>query len=237
MIKKLHYCWFGGNKKTKIIKKCIESWKKYCPDYEIIEWNENNFDVHCCQYVEEAYKAKKWAFVSDYCRFFVLYNYGGIYLDTDVEMIKSLYGLPNSFVGFEKIDMCNSGLIRGALKNDNICRLMLESYRQDKFMLEDGSFNLKTVCERETELLECFGLKRNGELQEVAGTTVFPKEYFCGKDVETMKLFITKNTYTIHHYAGSWLSSKRKIVKKMIQIFGYNFTQKLVKIKHWLRKE
>ncbi|MBR0278262.1 MAG: hypothetical protein IJQ50_07375 [Clostridia bacterium] len=88
--KKIHYCWFGEEKHSKKIKKCIKSWKKHCPDYEIIEWNEKNFDIHCFKWVEQAYNNKKWAFVSDYVRLFVLYNYVGIYLDTDVEIIKPL---------------------------------------------------------------------------------------------------------------------------------------------------
>ena len=118
MSKTIHYCWFGKNPKSKLILKCIDSWRKCCPDYEIKEWNEENFDINCCDYVREAYEAKKWAFVSDYCRFYVLYNYGGIYLDTDVELLKSLDVLSKNFVGFENQNRVNSGLIRGAMTID-----------------------------------------------------------------------------------------------------------------------
>lgn len=227
----IHYCWFGRNEKSKLIKKCIASWKKFAPDYEIIEWNEDNFDVNCCDYIREAYEAKKWAFVSDYCRFWVLYNYGGIYLDTDVEIIKSIDDLPNTFVGFESQTTCNSGLIRGALPNDEICRLMLESYHEDKFIKENGEFNLKTVCERETEIFEVFGLRRNDTLQRINDTTIFPKEYFCGKNLETRKLELTDNTYTIHHYAGSWLTPWQKFKIFVRRIIGKKLYSFLYKIK------
>lgn len=209
--KNLHYCWFGGNPKSDVIKKCIESWKKYCPNYEIIEWNENNFDVNCCDYVRGAYQARKWAFVSDYCRFWILYNYGGVYLDTDVELIKPINNLPYTFVGFENKMVVASGLIRGALPNDEICKLMLESYHADKFINEKGELNLKTVCERETEIFESFGLKQNGKLQMVNGTTVYPVEYFAPKDYITGELNITENTVSIHHYDASWYNDIDKL--------------------------
>ena len=214
-IKKIHYCWFGGNPLSDIIQKCIASWKKECPDYEIIEWNETNFDVRCCQYIEEAYNNKKWAFVSDYARFKILYENGGIYVDTDVELIKGISNLPQSFVGFESNKLVNSGLIRGAEIGDTICRRMIESYHSDRFVLDDGSLNTKTVCERETEILQEYGLKLNGELQSVAETTVFPTEYFCPKDFLTEELNITEKTYSIHHYDASWYSEEDKYTLRL----------------------
>ena len=209
-IKKIHYCWFGGNQKPEIVQKCINSWKEKCPNYEIVEWNENNFDINSCDYVREAYNAKKWAFVSDYCRFWVLYNYGGIYLDTDVELIKSIDNLPDAFVGFENQTTVASGLIRGALPNDEICRLMLESYRIDHFLEKDGSYNTKTVCVRETSIFKDFGLVLNGSLQVVCKTTVYPIDYFCPLDYTNGKMVITENTYSIHHYSASWHGAKEK---------------------------
>lgn len=206
MLKTIHYCWFGGAEKSEIIKRCIESWKKHCPDYEIVEWNENNFDINTCKYVKEAYNAKKWAFVSDYCRFWVLYNFGGIYMDTDVEILKPLDDLPADFVGFESETTVNSGLIRGAAKGDMICREMLDSYEKDSFILENGEYNPCTVCERETAVLQKHGLVVNGELQVVADTTVFPTEYFNPKGGNYGKDKITENTYTVHHYVASWKS-------------------------------
>lgn len=229
--KKIHYCWFGGAPFPEIVIKCMESWKKFCPDYKIVEWNESNFNIHCCKYVEEAYNAKKWAFVSDYCRFFVLYNYGGVYLDTDVELIKTIDDLPENFVGLEDKETCNSGLIRGAQKGDMICEKMLKSYNDDAFILEDGSLNLKTVCERETDILKLYGLKGNGCMQNVCGTTVFPKDYFSPKDYVTQKVHITERTYSIHHYAYSWQGEKENISSKiyrcLYKIFGAKFANKV----------
>ena len=211
----IHYCWFGGNPLPELTIKCIESWKKFCPDYEIIEWNEQSFDINCSDYAKEAYEAKKWAFVSDYCRFYILNKQGGIYLDTDVELIKPIDDLLDcSFVGFEGKSVVASGLIRGIVPNDVVCQRMLDSYNSDHFLLDDGSFNLKTVCERETEILQEYGLKTDGSLQTVINTKVFPSEYFCPLDNVTWNLNITENTYSIHHYDSSWISEERKYAKE-----------------------
>ncbi len=225
--KKIHYCWFGGKPLNKLGEKCLASWKKYCPDYEIIEWNESNFDIHCCKYVEEAYNAKKWAFVSDYCRFWVLYNFGGIYMDTDVEVIKPLDDLPNNFVGFENDDSVASGLIRGALINDSLCELMLESYGKDKFLLDNNELNLKTVCERETGILCEHGLVLNGEKQTILETTVFPVDFFCPINMKNGKLKTTENTYSIHHYSASWVSKKSKFRAKVYRIVNRLFGDRI----------
>ncbi len=215
MNKILHYCWFGNNKKSDIIIECMETWKKFFPDYEIIEWNETNFDVHCCRYVEEAYNSKKWAFVSDYCRFWALYKYGGIYLDTDVKIIRSFEGLPLCFVGFESQNAVASGLVRAASKGDEVCKLMLESYHSDSFLLSNGELNLKTVCQRETEILGRFGLQLNNEMQEICNTVVFPKEYFCPLDFATGRMNITSNTYSIHMYGGSWHTPQQEYATEL----------------------
>lgn len=226
-LKVIHYCWFGGNPLPKLVEQCIDSWKKFCPDYEIIEWNETNFDVHCCRYVEEAYQAKKWAFVSDYARFWILYNYGGVYLDTDVELLKSIEDLSDTFVGFENKDTVASGLIRGALKGDEICRLMLEEYEADRFDLGDGMFNVKTVGIRETALLEKFGLKRDDSMQEVCGTTIYPREYFCPKSFIDENVTLTENTYSIHHYSASWHTEEEKHAEKLKKKFNKFMPRKL----------
>lgn len=219
MIKKIHYCWFGGNPLPELAKKCMESWKKYCPDYEIIEWNESNFDINCCDYVKEAYEAKKWAFVSDYCRFYALYNFGGIYLDTDVELIKPIDSLPDNFVGFENQSTCNSGLIRGANIGNRICKLMLESYQQSHFLLEGCEYNTTTVCVRETNILKELGMVADGSMQQVDDTKIFPIEYFSPKDVCTRELKITKNTISIHHYDASWCSKEDRLKNQLIETY------------------
>lgn len=209
--KKIHYCWFGHNPKTELIENCLHSWKTFCPDCEIIEWNEANFDINCCDYVREAYEAKKWAYVSDYCRFYVLYQHGGIYLDTDVELLKPLDTLPDTFVGFENRTSVASGLIRGAKPGDKLCKEMMESYESDHYLLPDGTFNTETVCRRETGLLQQYGLKLNNTLQKVGETWIYPSEYFCPKDYLTEELNITEHTYSIHHYDASWYTEEDKI--------------------------
>lgn len=232
MPKTIHYCWFGGAEKSPVILKCIESWKKFCPDYEIKEWNERNFDIHCNQYVEEAYNAKKWAFVSDYCRFFVLYNYGGIYVDTDVEIIKPLTDLPLNFVGFERSASVNSGLIRGAERGDAVCKEVLDSYEGDVFILPDGKYNMLTVCDRETEILVRHGLILDNVKQTVGGTTVFPTEYFNPKGGDYGEEKITPNTYTVHHYLASWKSPlDRKIMAYKVK-YGVKKGKRLFALRH-----
>lgn len=223
--KVIHYCWFGRTKKNRLIKRCIDSWKKFCPEYTIIEWSEGNFNINCCEYVQEAYRQKKWAFVSDYCRFYVLEKYGGIYLDTDVELVKKLDDLPDCFVGFEDDMNCNSGLVRGAIMGDAICKEMLESYHSDIFMKSDGSLNLHTVCERETKILQKYGLATIDTIQIVRGTTVYPKDYFNPYNRSNGKIECTKNTYSIHHYASSWVDTyslfRGKTYRMINRIFGY----------------
>ncbi len=215
MIKIIHYCWFGHGEKSELIKKCMATWKKYCPDYTFFEWNEDNFDIHCCQYVEEAYIAKKWAFVSDYCRFWALKKYGGVYLDTDVELLRSLDDLPDNFVGFESKKLVASGLIRGASPNSAILDLMLQSYHNDVFVAEDGSLNLKTVCERETQILVDMGLILNNQKQIVGDTTIYPSSYFSPLDYDTNKLLISADTYSIHWFGGSWHNEQEAYCNKL----------------------
>ena len=227
MHKTIHYCWFGGNPKSELILKCMESWKKVCPDFEIVEWNESNFDVSCCRYVKEAYEAKKWAFVSDYARFWILYHFGGIYVDTDVELIKPLEDLPDTFVGFEDKHTVASGLIRGACKGDSFCKQMLDSYEKDSFLLEDGSINKTTVCMRETALLKEQGLIPNGTLQQIGETTVYPSEYFSPKNYITGEMKLTSNTVSIHHYDSSWYSEEDKYAIALRTKYSKFMPQKL----------
>ncbi len=237
MQKVIHYCWFGGKPLNKLAKKCINSWKKYFPDYEIKEWNESNFDFNCCQYVKEAYEAKKWAFVSDYARYKILYQQGGVYFDTDVEVIKPFDDIlsKGAFMGCEnskgeKISVA-SGLGCAVEPNNEFYKLMLESYEKDSFILENGELNLYTVVDRVTDALIEKGLEDSEEIQEICGIKIYPTEYFCPIDINTGKKKITKNTYSIHHYQASWKSSKAKLKKNVYRltrrIFGKKITTKL----------
>lgn len=226
--KVIHYCWFGGNPLSADSQKCIESWKKYCPDYEIRRWDETNVDFNECQYAIEAYQEGKWAFVSDYVRFKILYENGGLYFDTDVELIKPINVIikNGSFMGCENsIDEgfdnsigvapglrlgVNPGLGLGANPGLGLYREILEFYKTLHFKNPDGSLNLKTVVEYTTELLSKHGLNDTNSIQCVEGITIYPKEYFNPMDIKTGKINILENTVSIHHYAGSWLDEKGK---------------------------
>lgn len=212
-VKKIHYIWVGGRKKPALVKKCIRSWEKFFPDWEIIEWNESNLDININEYCKQAYEAKKYAFVSDVLRFDVLYRYGGLYFDTDVEVIKSFETIINeyeAFSGFEN-EYINPGLVLySAYPGNSLFKEMLDIYSQEKFALEDG-YNTKTVCEYFTELMCNYGLKQNNQLQTINGFTVFPRTFFCPVDSIWRRQEFTKDTYTIHRFAASWVGRKQKL--------------------------
>lgn len=241
--KKIHYCWFGGKPFPEDVKKYIESWKKYCPDYEIIEWNESNFDVNQNQYCKEAYEAKKWAFVSDYARLKVLYDNGGIYMDTDVEVVKPLDDLLkyNWFSGFESEEKIQTGTM-GASWNSTIIKLLLSDYEKRHFLKNDGNFDLTTNVELITKTLkENYDIKLNNKYQLFGDNNVLvPFDYLCAKSFFSGDILKTSNTYTIHHFKGTWKSEvelkKDKIRKILIKIFGENFVKLLFKRKNALRK-
>lgn len=206
----IHYCWFGGNPKSKLIKKCIRSWKKYCPDYEIIEWNESNFDLNCCDYVREAYEAKKWAFVTDYARLKIIYENGGIYLDTDVELIKNLdeFLKYDSFFGYEDKLHIATGLGFGAIKGNAILKELMSDYENIHFINEDGTFDLTSCPVRNTLTLEKFGLIGNGDTAVIANNAFFSAEYFSPIDYFTGIKTITDKTVSIHWFNASWQSEE-----------------------------
>ncbi len=220
--KKIHYCWFGGNPLTEIAKKCIDSWKKFFPDYEIIEWNEQNFDVYCNDYVKEAYENKKWAFVSDYARFKILYEEGGLYFDTDVEVVKDMSKIieQGSFMGAESLTTVNPGLGIGASKGLEFYKIVLEDYEKSHFKNEDGTINLTTIVERTTKFLEKYGLKEINKIENFKEITIYPKEYFCPINYETNELTLTDETYSIHHYTASWYDETQKCALKLKRKFN-----------------
>lgn len=211
--KMIHYCWFGGAEKPSLAKKCIASWKKFCPDYEIIEWNETNIDIQAMpDYVKEAYEAQKWGFVPDYIRLWLVYTYGGIYLDTDVEIIKSFDQLLSlhAFCGFESKEYVNFGLGFGAEKGNARIKKVMDSYLEMHFRNEDGTLNLIPSPVLNTKALcEC-GLIQNNSLQNLENMMVYPMEYFCPMDYQTRLISKTKNTYSIHRYSASWFPPDQK---------------------------
>lgn len=230
----IHYCWFGKSPLPEKDKKCIESWKKYCPDYEIIEWNEDNYDVNINQYMKAAYKEKKWGFVPDYARFDIIFNHGGFYLDTDVELIKSLDELRHNtgYMGFEGKIWINGGIGFGAEAGNETIRALRDMYDSISFYNEDGSLNLQPSPYYITDLLTNMGLIRNDSFQNVGELKIYPTEYFAAKDYETGVLSLTKNTISIHQYNASWQSGKKKRAQKIRKLIGPSYFDALVKIKN-----
>lgn len=230
--KKIHYCWFGGKSLDKLGQKCLNSWKKFFPDYEIIEWNESNFDINSCQYAKEAYDAKKWAFVSDYARFKILYEHGGVYFDTDVEVVKSFEDIldKGNFMGCERRwDTVAPGLGMATTPKLEIIKEIIDDYEQSRFIKEDGTYDLTTIVERTTKILKKNGLINTDIIQIVKGINVYPPEYFCPINMETGKLKITENTYSIHRFAGSWEKKSNKFRGKIYRFINRYFGEIVAK--------
>ena len=203
----IHYCWFGESEKPEFVKKCIQSWKKYCPNYEIVEWNESNFDVNCCAYVKEAYQCKKWAFVSDYARLWIIYHKGGIYLDTDIELIKNLDVLINNdaYFGYEDPKHINTGVGFGAIKGHDIVKAMLEDYHAVHFLQQDGEMDLTPCPVRNSKVLEARGYLLDGHTKQQDKVKLYSQRWLCPIDYHTGKMEITEETVSIHHYNGTWM--------------------------------
>ena len=210
----IHYCWFGGNELPPLAKKCIKSWKKYCKDHVIIRWDESNFDISSAPlYVRQAYEAKKWAFVTDYVRLKVVYEYGGIYFDTDVQVIKKIdeFLVHNSFFGFQNQSVVATGLGFGAEKHCKIIGEILKQYDNIPFVLSDGTFDMLDCPTRNTTVFLNHGLKQNGTNQVLDdGTVIYSQEYFCPISYETLKKNITQNTHSIHWFDASWQTKEEK---------------------------
>ncbi len=222
--KKIHYCWFGRGEKPKLAQKCIASWKKYMPDYEIIEWNEDNFDVNRNAYTQMCYNEKKFAFLTDYLRLLIIYEHGGLYFDTDVEVVRPFDNLLNcgAFFGFETNQYVNTGEGFGAEAGHPIVHQMLKEYEP----LLDGNHGTVGCPHLNTDALIKFGLKQNGQHQNLGDITVYPADYFNPMDSTSGVLKRTKNTYSIHRYSMSWLPLHRRIRSRITQrihrIFGVN---------------
>lgn len=210
--KVIHYCWFGGKPIPDKNKRWIDSWYRFCPDYKIIEWNEDNYDITQNRYMHEAYKRKKWGFVPDYARLDLIYNFGGIYLDTDVELIRNMDDLlyQKGFAGFESKNYVALGLGFGAARNLPIIKKMRDDYEEREFINHDGSENLLASPSLQTKILEGEGLNRNGEYQIVSDLTIFPEKMLCGKNYRTRLIELKPYTHSIHHYDASWIDDDRR---------------------------
>ena len=213
--KKIHYCWFGKSPLPDNAKKCIESWKKYCPDYEIIEWNEDNYDLNKNEYTKYTYKNKKYAFLTDYVRLDIIYNEGGIYLDTDVELLKPLDDLldSNGYIGMEQVGTVNTGQGFGAIKHHSFVKKNKEFYENNDFLDSNGNFKRIICVKVTTDILKEKGLKSINEKQKICDMDIYPVEYFCPLVLGTKKLKITNSTYSIHHFNASWYTGNKFIRK------------------------
>lgn len=226
--KVIHYCWFGRGKLPALAEKCIASWEKYFPDYEIKQWNEDNFDVNEIAYTREAYAEKKYAFVSDYARFKILYEHGGLYFDTDVEVLKPMDKIlaRGAFMGLERdvgtgtpsSSCVNPGLGLACAPGLGLYKKILNRYSQEHFEISPGVYNPDTVVQFTSSVLLEHGLKITPGIMEIDGIFIYPTEYFCPKSFETGKTTITENTYTIHHYTASWFGSSTKIRMRLGQL-------------------
>lgn len=226
----IHYCWLSGDEFPDLIQKCIQSWKDKLPDYEIKCWNTKNFDVNICQYTKEAFQEKKYAFVSDYVRLYALYNEGGIYLDSDIEVIKKFDDLLNNhaFTCFEN-NHAIAAWIFGSEKGNPIFKKFLEYYEDRAFVLDNGKYDLTPNPIPITKVCISEGLVLNGEKQELANMTIYPQEYFCPYNRATEELNITQNTYSVHYFNGAWMSDTKKkikmkrkfIIEKYGKVIGY----------------
>ena len=229
--KYIHYCWFGDKPLPKLAKKCIKSWKKYLPDYEIIRWSEENVDLEECPFIKEAYENKKWAFVADYARTKAIYEYGGIYFDTDVEVIRSLEELlrNDAFFCFENKQYVASGLGFGSVAHGKVIQAMLKEYE----ILLDGKNGVRMCPKLNTQALVALGLKQNGRKQNVCEAVIYPMDVLNPYNSATGKLEKTENTFSIHWYEATWMSKHLKIrgmiTRPIHRIFGVDVFQRFRK--------
>jgi len=236
---KIHYCWFGGKPLPKSAVKCITSWEKYFPGWEIVRWDESNFDIDAIPYTREAAGKGKWAFVSDYARFWILYHHGGVYFDTDVEIIRPMDDIiaRGAFMGFEKshsVIGVASGLGIGAQAKMPIYQSILEHYSTLHFIDGTGNIIPDTVVKHVTDVLSSAGLYLDDREQRINDITIYPNDFFNPLDDATGRLTITPNTRSIHHYAKTWCDNygplRTFIMRRLHRIFGVTFFAKIKSI-------
>lgn len=237
--KVIHYCWFGRNPIPAEYQKYIESWRKYLPDFEVKEWNEDNFDINCIPFIQEAYEVKKFAYVSDYARLKVLYENGGVYFDTDVEVIRPIDDLMERgpWMGIEKhtstpnnADQVNVGLGFAVEPRNSIIKEVMEFYENTHYIFPDGHMEQIPIVPVVTDVLRKHGMPKHVDKPtDVAGITIYPWDYFCPQEFLSSKIERTPNTYTIHHYSATWMSRSDKFKMWKGKFFTTNPLGKVIK--------
>lgn len=207
----IHYCWFGQGAIPKREQNCIDTWQKFFPDYEIKRWDESNFDYASCKFAKQAYDEKKYAFVSDYARAKVLYEYGGLYMDTDVEILKEFPRIeaPNGYMGFERRHFVGTAVMASIPKNE-IIKELLDYYNEHEYVQADGSFDNIANVSILTDILVERGLKMGGEKQAVAGFEIFNREYFYPKKLSEDEFRIEDESCAIHRCSNSWMTERER---------------------------
>lgn len=222
----IHYCWFGKGELPEKARKCIASWKRFCPDYELIQWNEDNYEIPNIPFLKKAYEDRKWSFVTDYVRLDAVHRMGGIYFDTDVELLKPIDELLSyqAYFGFEEATTVNTGLGFGAEKHCGILQEMMQCYDRLLPCQTDEEYFQHTCPIVQTPILEKRGLLLNGKTQMLGDIMVFSAEYMNPRDYMTGQLCKTENTISIHWYDASWQSlADQKVLElrhKLTPIFG-----------------
>lgn len=239
----IHYCWFGRKPLPKLAEKCIASWRKYLPDFEIKEWNEDNFDVNITPYSAEAYRAGKYAFVSDYARFWILYRYGGYYFDADVEIVAPLDEIiaRGPFMGAENWSyeeaglMVNPGLGMSCIANHEVYRAILDHYETIHFSLDMK--DLETIVTHTTGVLHHYGLRNVDEIQQIEGIYIYPKAYFNPINQTGKRLEMKPETVAIHHYAASWMPWYVRFKSRIARSIGPSITLVIIRAKRLLKSD
>ena len=241
--KKIHYCWLSGDEFPESIKKYMNTWKEFLPDYEFILWDTNRFPLEKSKWVKQAFESKKYAFAADYIRLYAVYNEGGIYMDTDIEVVKSfdpLLHLPY-FLGSEGNEIIEAGIF-GAEKGAEWLKPCIDYYNDKSFIKEDGSFDtwtLPRIMNGEIEKLRTIRMlhKPNPSREDFTNNPeiiyLFERDFFCAKNQGSGVITKTENTFTVHHFAMSWLSKKRTFLpnlkRKFISIVGPGPVNKAIK--------
>lgn len=246
----IHYCWFGGGELGERERNCIDSWRRICPDYEILRWDESNYDVRKNKYMSDAYDEGMWAFVSDYARVEIVCEYGGLYFDTDVELIRSpdelldcglFCGWENrdviaaNAIGFSYDNSVNFGLGFGAVPNHPVLKDLLSLYERLSFYKEEGSLNLLACPVYQTEVLKRYGLDDAVATRQTLGDIeVYPEEWFSPKSQLTGQIRLTENTVSIHHFSMTWQSPVMRHLQRvewgLIDIFGFLAGHRLARV-------